>query len=133
MALFDTAGREMFAKLGGWLHGAGNTIAELFSGSWVKQSSINFKTGIRQEVFANGVEATIKQGTLTASVPKAWMQGSESLLTQLRQGSWVRRESFSFVTKTSSKEFANGVKVVTQGGGLPHVTLPKGLLEKLRL
>lgn len=126
-----TAGKTLFEELGAFFKRLGGLGHDLLSGEWVTRETWHARTGIVEKTFKNGIHVVEKPGAApVASVPERWLAGKEGLLTELREGSWVRQETWHAKSGVTEKVFQNGVKVVETPGLKPVVTLPKRLLTK---
>lgn len=108
----QTTAREMLAGLGKFFHKAAADLHDLFTGRWVTSSSINLKTGVSTKVFRNGATVISRPGMAhEIKVPQSWLDGSDGLLKQLRQGTWVTKETWHAGSPVVEKTFKNGIKV----------------------
>ncbi len=126
-----TAGKSLVEELGAFFKRLGGLGRELLSGEWVTRETWHARTGIVEKTFKNGLHVVEKPGSEpVATVPKRWLAGKDGLVTQLREGSWVTRETWHAKSGVTEKVFQNGVKVVETPGRQAVVTLPQRLLTK---
>ena len=111
-AVAKSTAHDLLAAVGKFFARAQVGARELFTGRWVTASTVDLKTGVSTKVFRNGATVIKRPGLKhEVQVPQSWLDGSESWVKQLRQGTWVKTETWHAGQETVDRTFANGLKV----------------------
>ena len=115
--------RDVFDEVGGWFRGIGSLVR----GEYVARETWHVKTGVVEKTFANGLKVVEAPGKAAAiTLPERWR--TDGALTQLREGTWARSETWHAATGVTEKTLDNGIHVVATPGKAPVVTLPRRFL-----
>ena len=131
--LASKAGQSIWSELQAACKRFAAFCQDTLSGEWVTRETWHARTGVTEKTFANGLRVVEAPGAKPlATVPDAWLadQGGVPTIKQLREGSWVRSETWHARTGVTEKTFQNGVHVTQVPGQVPSVLVPQRILTK---